>query len=207
MVTIGGEANSDLKDLWAFDLDLAMWYNPDIDFKDYYTPKRFHTISTINESQIVSFGGCHSEYVHLNEMHLFDLSLFLMDPTNSENRVITTRININEGVPSTRWGHAAATNNGKLYILGGRNDQDVCDLHEFDPVKMKWKEIEFNDPKPKPRRRHSAIILSGSLIMFGGFDGSFFNDINILDLEQGEKGVINIPKSTISEDYYSLVNR
>jgi N-acetylneuraminic acid mutarotase len=106
-----------------------------------------------------------------------------MDPTNSENRVITTRINITEGVPSTRWGHAAATNNGKLYILGGRNDQDVCDLHEFDPVKMKWKEIEFNDPKPKPRRRHSAIILSGSLIMFGGFDGSFFNDINILDLE------------------------
>jgi len=74
MVTIGGEANSDLKDLWAFDLESAMWYNPDIDFKDYYTPKRFHTISAINESQIVSFGGCHSEYVHLNEMHLFDLS-------------------------------------------------------------------------------------------------------------------------------------
>lgn len=74
MVTIGGEANSDLKDLWAFDLEGKVWFKPEIDFTDYYTPKRFHTINTISETQIVSFGGCHSEYVHLNEMHIFDLA-------------------------------------------------------------------------------------------------------------------------------------
>ena len=32
MITIGGEANSDLKDLWAFDLDKKKWYKPDIDY-------------------------------------------------------------------------------------------------------------------------------------------------------------------------------
>lgn len=133
MVSIGGEANSDLKDFWAYDIDGDLWLKPEIDFKDYYTPKRFHTINAINDHQVVSFGGCHSEYVHLNEMHLFDMTHFILNPTCPESRIVVTRIATTEGVPSTRWGHAAATNEGKLYILGGRNDQDVCDLHEFDP--------------------------------------------------------------------------
>lgn len=74
MVTIGGEANSDLKDFWAFDLDRKLWHKVEVEFKQYFTPKRFHTISTISDTQIVSFGGCHSEYVHMNEMHIFDLT-------------------------------------------------------------------------------------------------------------------------------------
>ena len=55
-------------------------------------------------------------------MHIFDLSKFLLDPKNPENIVIVTKVNVTEGVPSTRWGHAAAIDQGKLYILGGRND-------------------------------------------------------------------------------------
>ena len=94
-----------------------------------------------------------------------------------------TKINA-EGGPSTRWGHAATTYDGRLYILGGRNEQDICDLHEFDPFKNKWTEIEIADPKPKPRRRHSALFISGSLIMFGGFDGTFFNDVSILNMNK-----------------------
>jgi hypothetical protein len=43
-----------------------------------------------------------------------------------------------EGIPSTRWGHAAATMGEKLYIFGGRNELDVNDLHEFDFVVNKW---------------------------------------------------------------------
>lgn len=97
-------------------------------------------------------------------------------------RVLATKVNATQGVPSTRWGHAAATNEGKLYILGGRNEQDVCDLHEFDLETMKWREVIIADPKPKARRRHSAVFISGSLVMFGGFDGNFYNDLNIMDM-------------------------
>jgi hypothetical protein len=50
MVTIGGEANADLKDFWAFDLEDKIWFKPEIEFKDYYTAKRFHTINPINET-------------------------------------------------------------------------------------------------------------------------------------------------------------
>jgi N-acetylneuraminic acid mutarotase len=187
------------------DLEKKVWYKPDIEFKDFYTAKRFHTVNSINDTQIVSFGGCHSEYAHLNEMHIFDLTSFLENPDSTESRIHVTRVNITEGAPSTRWGHAATTYQGKLYILGGRNEQDICDVHEFDPFKNKWTEIEIADPKPKPRRRHSALFISGSLIMFGGFDGNFFNDVNILSLKK-ENNTVAIPKSTVSEDYFSLVN-
>ena len=77
MIVVGGEANSDLKDFWALDLEERIWLKPDLLFHDFYTPKRFHTISTINSTQVITFGGCHSEYVHLNEMHLFDLKEFI----------------------------------------------------------------------------------------------------------------------------------
>lgn len=73
MVIIGGEANSDLRDLWLFNLDECCWYTPDVEGFLSYTSKRFHTATQITETAFLTFGGCHSEYVHLNEMHLFEL--------------------------------------------------------------------------------------------------------------------------------------
>ena len=71
---------------------------------------------------------------------------------------------------------------------------------------MTWREIEIAEPKPQPRRRHSAIFVSGCLIMFGGFDGGFYNDLNILDLSTSKNQSITVQKSTVTEDYFSLVN-
>lgn len=83
MVTVGGEANTDLRDLWALDLQERVWHKPELHFNEYFTPKRFHTINAISETKVISFGGCHSEYVHMNEMHIFDLSKFLLCPTDT----------------------------------------------------------------------------------------------------------------------------
>ena len=122
MVIVGGEANSDLRDIWALNLDTLMWYKPEVQGFDNYTPKRFHTVSAITDTKIVTFGGCHSEYVHMNELHVFELSKFFEDPSDINNMIECTKVTVTEGVPSTRWGHAAAAANGKLYILGGRNE-------------------------------------------------------------------------------------
>ena len=70
----------------------------------------------------------------MNEMHLFEMQDFLANyQTNPNAQIICTKINVTEGIPSTRWGHSAATYKDKLYILGGRNEHDIIDLHEFDP--------------------------------------------------------------------------
>jgi hypothetical protein len=49
MIVVGGEANSDLKDLWALDLEEQVWHKPEISYNDHYTPKRFHTVCAIND--------------------------------------------------------------------------------------------------------------------------------------------------------------
>ena len=86
-------------------------------------------------------------------------------------------------LPGTRWGHAAVVNDDKVYILGGRNEQDISDLYYLDFKTEKWSEIKTKHQLPKPRRRHSAVFIRGSLIMFGGFDGDFYNDLHVLHLD------------------------
>ena len=87
-----------------------------------------------------------------------------------------TKVPVTKNIPSTRWGHGAAVlDSTKLIILGGRNENDVNDIHCYNTQTQEWSELEVAQPLPKPRRRHSTIIVSGCLVMFGGFDGEFFN--------------------------------
>ena len=87
MIVSAGEANNtDLNDMWALDLELAYWFKLDIisrGAENQFISKRFHTISTLSQNRVVSFGGCHSEYVHLNEVNVFYLDCFIQ--SNGEN--------------------------------------------------------------------------------------------------------------------------
>ena len=131
---------------------------------------------------VVTFGGCHSEYHHINDLNLFDLTAFLENP--KVNKVICTKITQTKNVPSTRWGHGAAVyENSKLLFLGRRTDNDISDLHQYDIDSGEWSELLIAHPLPKPRRRASVILVSNCMVMFGGFDGEFFNDMNVLSLK------------------------
>lgn len=44
-------------------------------------------MSSLSDTKVVTFGGCHSEYVHMNEMHIFDCSAFLSAPSNIDARI------------------------------------------------------------------------------------------------------------------------
>ena len=99
-------------------------------------PKRFHTANTILDTQVITFGGCHSEYIHLNDLNIFELKDFIIDPQN--NPITCIKVNVSCNVPSTRWGHGAVVNNSQLYVLGGRNDIDVNDIQCFDIKKKEW---------------------------------------------------------------------
>ena len=77
MVVSGGEANNtDLNDMWALDLENARWFKLDITGAQFMS-KRFHTVSTLSENRVVAFGGCHSEYIHLNDVNVFYLDDFV----------------------------------------------------------------------------------------------------------------------------------
>jgi len=79
-----------------------------------------------------------------------------------------------------RWGHSCAFHSGKMYVFGGRRTEDRNDIYSFDVKTQQWNEVilkrlTFNSPVP--RRRHSAVFLGNQMIIFGGFDGSFYNDM------------------------------
>ena len=81
MIIVGGESSSsDLNDLWALDLELKKWFKPSIEGHDNFIAKRFHTANTIQKNKVITFGGCHSEYIHLNDLNIFDMTNFLDSP-------------------------------------------------------------------------------------------------------------------------------
>jgi hypothetical protein len=43
--------------------------------------------------------------------------------------------------------------------------------------------------------------------MFGGFDGAFYNDLNILDFQSAQKQIVKFADSSLSIDYQSLINQ
>jgi hypothetical protein len=165
------------------------------------------TASAISKNRIVTFGGCHSEYEHLNDLDMFDLTSFIESGCQNLN-IVCSKINpvsVCRG-PSSRWGHSAAVYKDKIYILGGRNSNDISDLHCLDVNSLTWTQIPLREPQPKPRRRHSAVFIASSLLMFGGFDGTFYNDLHILHMNKTSKESILVGPSTLMTDLASVVD-
>jgi hypothetical protein len=90
MIIVGGESISsgDLNDFWALDLESKVWTKPEMEGQDLFCHKRFHTASAMG-TKVVTFGGCHSEYIHLNDLNIFEMARWLEDPTKS---VVCTRV-------------------------------------------------------------------------------------------------------------------
>ena len=186
MIIVGGESDSDLNDIWVFSFIEKQWVKPQIIGGNLFRPKWFLSASTIKKDKVITFGGCHSEYVHLNDLNIFEFQDFLENPNKFTNRcsIICTRVDTDQNVPDSWWGHAAVVYESNLYILGGWNDHDLNDIHRFNIENQKWKTVSLVESKtPKSRRRHSCVMIGRSIVMFGGFDGEFFNDLHVLPLK------------------------
>ena len=75
----------------------------------------------------------------------------------------------------------------RIIIFGGRGKNNVFykDIHAFDPVSLTWYQGPEGTGSPTERYGHSAGLVMGSkMIVFGGTNQkSYFNDINVLNLE------------------------
>ena len=120
------------------DVEDGRWYQLSIANQESFKSKRFLTVSAISRNRIVTFGGCHSEYEHLSDLDMFDLTAFI--ESGCVNLTVTCcKLTCLAGKgPSSRWGHSAAVYEDKVYILGGRNSADISDLHCLDADTMTW---------------------------------------------------------------------
>eukprot|EP01114_Cavostelium_apophysatum_P020580 TRINITY_DN6940_c0_g1_i1.p1 TRINITY_DN6940_c0_g1~~TRINITY_DN6940_c0_g1_i1.p1 ORF type:complete len:531 (-),score=115.10 TRINITY_DN6940_c0_g1_i1:20-1612(-) len=89
--------------------------------------------------------------------------------------------------PAARYAHAAAFENGKLFVWGGWNGTRMLnDLQIFyaEPNTMTWSRPVTTGTVPDCRAGHTMTSIGTKLLIFGGGDGShYLNDLHILDTE------------------------
>ena len=86
----------------------------------------------------------------------------------------------------TRWGHACASLENKIYIFGGRFSNDLNDVLVLDLDASKMRTLKtLPESTPKPRRRACINFVGNCLLMFGGFNSDYFNDLHYINVTEG----------------------
>jgi len=100
-------------------------------------------------------------------------------------------------LPLNRFGHTAVIYDNSMFVFGGWNGHDTMDdIYQYSfgklPSKLPlasnyWYEIKrVKGMRPPPRYRHSAIVCSQIMVIFGGVDTNSlrFNDLFSYDFEK-----------------------
>ncbi|MEM4385349.1 MAG: kelch repeat-containing protein [Candidatus Anstonellales archaeon] len=134
---------------------------------DSITARRFHTMGRIYNF-IVIFGGDDGIVYHrLGDTYWYNH--------------ITSEIEKLSTLPSGRIEHTMVRYNNKLYVFGGYGGEynqpatHLNDIVEFDIFNNKWTTINASNP-PSPRMAHSAVVIGNYMYVFGGYDGTNFNN-------------------------------
>ena len=92
--------------------------------------------------------------------------------------------------PLPRFGHTAVVYNDSMYVFGGWDGHETLeDLYQYNFTTGFWYELKRTvGNRPSPRYRHSCVVFSGSLFIFGGVDKSQrrFNDLHEYSIQHKE---------------------
>jgi Ras-related C3 botulinum toxin substrate 1 len=171
MVVFGGYDNDGFtsNEIFMFDLQQHSWEL--IVSKSQSTPApRFHHTCVVVHDKMYLFGGRDAD----NHVWIFDLIEYTW-----------RELTIKGAKPSARYGHTWTWVGGNLaptlLMFGGTNGKDSFNqLWSFNLAKNSWKSL-VNDKKnnaPDPRYFHSALVMQGFLLVFGGRNNQdlAFND-------------------------------
>lgn len=61
------------------------------------------------------------------------------------------------------------------------------------------KALKTNTDIPKARRRHTACFVGSSMVVFGGFNGEYFNDLYYINVFETKKKIEARISNTISK--------
>jgi hypothetical protein len=197
----GNDGDNDLADVHLLDASSMLhagpqihksvfWIRPNV-VGDVPTRRRFHTLTSHQRSGMaVMLGGCEGPRYKPN----MDVRVMRLILTSTSVQVEWVSPVIQGTAPSPRWGHTANFVNDDMVVFGGRNTADLNDIHVLrlltfsssGPITMSWTTciVKMNVPGHiiTPRRRPATVVVNNNVIIFGGFDGTFFNDIHALKL-------------------------
>ena len=87
-----------------------------------------------------------------------------------------------------RWGHSCTVYDGRVFVWGGRvsSTRDTNDMLIFEPSTGEVVYLQTRGKAPTPRRRHSALQVGRSMLVFGGYCGAYLNDFHYISLPKQE---------------------
>lgn len=165
-----------MDDLWTYDVRSLQW-NEVKTAEPKPCARRFHASCIVGQTLYI-FGGCHDKYASLNDLYALNLTPLLKDENSSKLQWQKMTLN---GSVTERWGHTMAHYHNQLFIFGGRSNEDLNDLISIDLNNMHVKTIQTLHA-PNARRRHGGGVIGSSLVQFGGFDGSYYDDLFYVNL-------------------------
>lgn len=141
-----------------------------------------------NDAELILYGG---------ERYTGDRAAFFSDlyTYNVEKRTWNRYDSPNR--PPPRSSHAAAVHKNFMYIFGGEFSNPSLsqyrhyrDLWRLDTTDMSWERIEVRGG-PSARSGHRMCVVSGKLVVFGGFydngmENKYLNDVCYIDLTKDE---------------------
>eukprot|EP00962_Isochrysis_galbana_P026846 scaffold8366_cov121-Isochrysis_galbana.AAC.8 len=93
-------------------------------------------------------------------------------------------LSANGSWPAPRHGHSAVISleRGWMVLFGGNMFDPVNHLFRYDIGKSEWAQLKLPGA-PSKREGHSATMTcSGQMVVFGGYNGTFLNDVHVLSL-------------------------
>ena len=178
----------------------------------YDVHKQLWTVPTVFGSKPGSRDG-HSASVVGSAMYIFggfedDTERFSQDIYRLDLTTFTWTQVLTHGLPP-KWRdfHSASSIGNRLYIFGGRSDQEgqYHTRHEeydnelvyFDISKSTWFHV-VTDNLPNGRRSHSSFVYESKLYIFGGYNGIedlHYNDVHCYDPSSNKWSKLDIPGS------------
>ena len=80
----------------------------------------------------------------------------------------------------------------------GKNEVDLHDFHCFNVKTSEFHEIEQNGMLPCARRRQMMVIVGATIIMVGGFNGNYLNDMHLVNVFHLKTPIFNRKKEEIN---------
>ncbi|XP_031574468.1 rab9 effector protein with kelch motifs-like [Actinia tenebrosa] len=148
------------------------------------TPRCDHACTVIGEKFYI-FGGSGGENIWFNDLYCFDSVTLVWYFINAQGHL-----------PHPRSLHSLCAHHDKdIYMFGGANDSSSLksrspfgEVFKFSLSKMKWKKLHCEGTPPERRLGHTAVMVYGQMIVFGGMnDEKDYNDIAILQTRAAAK--------------------
>jgi hypothetical protein len=195
----GCDSRACFNELYVLDADSFYWSKPHV-VGEIPVPLRAMTCTAVGKKLVIFGGGDGPAYYN---------DVYVLDTVNY--RWSRPRMS-GDKVPSKRRAHTACLYKNGIYVFGGgdgvRALNDIWRLDVTDVTKMSWKLISGpsssssadkspasgKDLRPKARGYHTANMVGGKLIIFGGSDGGeCFNDVWVYDVDAHLWRAVHIP--------------